>query len=116
MASVESDHSLVQSADELIAAGHRYVNDLPLPNGRKFRLKVPKWNEVKQCLTFPVTMHFQAVACISWVDSHGDTLLPLSEEGVAKFDQMDAPIADAILEAVKLYCLNGINYEEAVKN
>ena len=79
-------------------------------------LKPLTFGQIRKCGAFPVGMHFQAVACLALVDDMGDTLLPFSEEGCRKIDELPGNVGEAIIEAVKAFCLNSIDYEELAKN
>lgn len=108
--------SSVTNINELIDTSN-LIRDIPLPGGRTICLKVPTLGKIREIgKRFPPSLHFAAMACECWVDELGDSILPTSEEGCAQLDALAGPIGEAIIEAVKAFCLNSIDYEAIAKN
>jgi len=61
--------------------------------------------------------HFDALITLAVVDERGDTIWACCEESfIEHLDDMDYQVYEAMLEAVKAFCTNSIDYEALAKN
>ena len=114
--SPKSVTSSVNDISELLTSCN-LIRDVPLPGGKTICLKIPSLGKIRDIgKRFPPALHFAAMACECWVDELGDSILPTSEDGCMQLDALDGPIGEAIIGAVKAFCLNSIDYEALAKN
>jgi len=98
------------------ATKRRYFT-LPLPDGGSFRVQSLKRSEVMgKMVHFPPENHFDALITLAVVDENGDTIWPCSQESFAENLDLDWQVYEALLEGVKAFCTNSIDYEALAKN
>ena len=118
MSSEQSDSKSEVTTDfSKYSKGRRYF-DLPLPGGGKFRVQSVRRSEVlSKMVNLPPVRQLDALITLAVVDENGDTIWACSEESFAtNLDDMDYQVYEAMLEAVKAFCTNSIDYEELAKN
>lgn len=111
----------VESASSTLITGsvdfeREYFDDIPMPGGRTLRLQSLTYGELKKCVSVEAGHHFVAAVCLAAVDEKGDTIFAFSPTQFANFENMPSKIVEAMIEAVKAYVLNSIDYEALAKN
>lgn len=121
LSSAESDNSTpseveIRTSFESATTSRRF-KVVPLPDGTHVRLRSLKRSEMMGRLrTLSESRHFDALITLAVVDENGDTIWACGEESFVLLDEMDYQLYEALLESVKAFCTNGIDYEAAIKN
>ena len=108
--------SVINDADELLGQHRDRSRLFTLPTGQQIRCKRFSFGVEAQCAKLFPDNPFLACITKAFVDEHGDTLWATTDEQIAKFKEYDADIVEALIEIMKAYCLNDIDYDQAVKN